>query len=143
MLYVVDGSYYIFRAFYAVRNMRNSQGMPTNGLYAFTNMLLNLIRDHDPEYLAIAFDPPGDVFRNRLYPEYKANRDSPPEDLVIQFPRFRDIVKALNVPILEVPDFEADDVIGTMTVRAGKDRVPCTVLSGDKDLAQLVTETIT
>ncbi len=143
MLYVVDGSYYIFRAFYAVRHMRNSKGMPTNGLYAFTNMLLNLIRDHAPEYLAIAFDPPGDVFRNRLYPEYKANRDAPPEDLIPQFPRFRDIVKALNVPILEVPDFEADDVIGTMTVRAGKDGVPCTVLSGDKDLAQLVTESIT
>ena len=143
MLYVVDGSYYIFRAFYAVRNMRNSKGMPTNGLYAFTNMLLNLVRDHRPDYLAIAFDPPGDVFRNRLYPEYKANRDAPPEDLVVQFPRFRDIVKALNIPVVEVPDFEADDVIGTMTVRAGVEGIPVTVLSGDKDLAQLVTETVT
>ena len=143
MLYVVDGSYYIFRAFYAVRNMRNSKGMPTNGLYAFTNMLLNLVRDHRPDYLAIAFDPPGDVFRNRLYPEYKANRDAPPEDLIPQFPRFRDIVRSLNVPILEVPDFEADDLIGTMTVRAGLEGIPVTVLSGDKDLAQLVTETVT
>lgn len=140
MFFVVDGSYYIFRAFYALREMRNSKGMPTNGLYAFTNMLLNVIRDEQPEYLAIAFDPRGDVFRNRLYPEYKANRGDPPEDLVPQFPRFRDIVRALNIPILEVPDFEADDLIGTVTRLAEEKGLQCMILSGDKDLAQLVTK---
>ncbi|MFT4704176.1 MAG: DNA polymerase-1, partial [Bradymonadia bacterium] len=139
-LFILDGSYYIFRAFYAVREMRNSQGMPTNGLYAFTNMLLNVIRDYDPHYLVVAFDPKGPTFRNDLYPDYKANRSEPPEDLIPQFPRFRDIVRALTIPVLEVPGFEADDVIGTAVRKAQDAGFHTTILSGDKDLYQLIDD---
>ena len=136
--YILDGSYYVFRAFYALQSLSNSKGMPTNGLYAFTSMLLNVIRDHRPTHLVVTFDPPGDTFRHTLYEDYKANRDSPPEELAVQMPHFRRIVKALNIPCLEVPGYEADDVIGTLVrspLRAGKDVV---VLTGDKDLYQLV-----
>ena len=143
MLYVLDGSYYIFRAFYAVRGMRNSKGMPTNGLYAFTNMLMNVIRDDKPEHIVVAFDPPGGSFRNQLFEDYKANRDEPPEDLVPQFPHFRRIVDALSIPVLEAPGFEADDVIGTVVRRAEAAGLEVTILSGDKDLCQLLGERTT
>lgn len=136
--YILDGSYYVFRAFYALQSLSNSKGMPTNGLFAFTSMLLNVIRDHRPTHLAVTFDPPGDTFRHALYEPYKANRESPPDELRVQMPHFRRIVKALNIPCLEVPGYEADDVIGTMVrspLREGKEVV---ILTGDKDLYQLV-----
>jgi len=139
-LYVLDGTYYVFRAFYAVRGMSNSKGLPTNGIFAFTNMLLNVIREHQPDYLAVAFDPPGKTFRSEIYPEYKANRDDPPEDLIPQFPYFREIVRALNIPIIEVPGYEADDAIGTLVRRAERDGMKVTILSGDKDLYQLLDD---
>lgn len=139
-LYVLDGSYYVFRAFYAIRSLSNSKGMPTNGLFAFTNMLLNVIRDQRPHYLAVAFDPRGGTFRNELYEDYKANRSEPPEELVLQMPYFRDIVKALNIPVLEVENYEADDVIGTLVRSAHGDGRDVTILSGDKDLFQLLDD---
>ncbi len=139
-LYILDGSYYVFRAFYAIRNMSNSKGFPTNGLFAFTNMLLNLVRDVGPTYLVVAFDPPGDVFRNELYADYKANREAPPEELVPQFPVFRRIVEALNIPVVEVPGFEADDAIGTLVRHSDRAGIHTTVLTGDKDLYQLVDD---
>lgn len=139
-LYVLDGSYYIFRAFHAIRDMSNSRGLPTNGLFAFTNMLLNVIRDQRPDLLAVAFDPPGGSFREELDPEYKANRDEMPEDLVPQMPYFREIVRALQIPILEVPGFEADDVIGTLVRRGEREGIRVVILSGDKDLYQLLDE---
>lgn len=138
--YILDGSYYVFRAFYALQALSNSKGMPTNGLYAFTSMLLNVIRDHRPTHLAVTFDPPGDTFRHDLYEPYKANRESPPDELRVQMPHFRRIVKALNIPCLELKGYEADDVIGTIVrspLREGKRVV---ILTGDKDLFQLVDE---
>ncbi|MCB9507742.1 MAG: DNA polymerase I [Myxococcales bacterium] len=143
MLYVLDGSYYVFRAFYALREMTNSRGFPTNGLYAFTNMLLNVVRDRAPSHLAVAFDPPGPVFRNELFPDYKANRDETPEALVPQFPYFRRIVDALGLNVLEVPGFEADDIIATLVERAERANLTTVVLTGDKDLYQLVSERTT
>jgi DNA polymerase-1 len=142
-LYILDGSYYIFRAFYAIRNMSNSDGMPTNGLFAFTGMLLNLIRDRSPDYLVVTFDPSGDTFRNELFPAYKANRSEAPEDLIPQFPWFRRIVESLNIPIVEVPGFEADDAIATLCRHASRGELPIVVLTGDKDLYQLVDERTT
>lgn len=139
-LYILDGSYYIFRAFYALRSLSNSKGMPTNGLYAFTRMLLNVIRDQRPEHLIVTFDPPGKTFRHEMYPEYKANRESPPDELKAQMPHFRRIVKALNIPVIEVPGYEADDVIGTLVRSKTREGVQVTVLTGDKDLYQLVDE---
>lgn len=139
-LYVLDGSYYIFRAFYALRSLSNSKGMPTNGLFAFTRMLLNVIRDQAPEHLIVTFDPPGKTFRHEMYEPYKANRESPPDELRAQMPHFRRIVKALNIPVLEVPGFEADDVIGTIVRSKTREGVNVVVLTGDKDLYQLVDE---
>jgi DNA polymerase-1 len=139
-LYILDGTYYVFRAFYAVRGMTNASGMPTNGLFAFTSMLLNLIRDHQPDHLAVAFDPPGPTFRNDMYAEYKANRSETPEDLIPQFPYFRRIVESLRIPVVEVPGYEADDAIATLCRHAGRDGLRVIVLSGDKDLSQLVDE---
>lgn len=137
-LYILDGSYYVFRAFYAIQSLSNSKGFPTNGLYAFTNMLLNVIRDQKPHHIAVAFDPPGDTFRHELYEPYKANRESPPDELRLQMPHFRRIVKALNIPVIEVPGFEADDVIGTMTKSPLRAAMNVVVLTGDKDMYQLV-----
>lgn len=139
-LYILDGSYYIFRAFYAIQSLSNSKGMPTNGLYAFTSMLLNVIRDQQPNHLIVTFDPPGDTFRHTLYAPYKANRESPPDELRTQMPHFRRIVKALNIPVIEVPSFEADDVIGTIVRSPIRDGMRVVVLTGDKDLYQLVDE---
>lgn len=142
-LYILDGSYYIFRAFYALRSLSNSKGMPTNGLYAFTRMLLNVIRDERPEHLIVTFDPPGKTFRHEMYEAYKANRESPPDELRAQMPHFRRIVKALNIPVIEVPGFEADDVIGTIVRSKTREGVNVVVLTGDKDLYQLVDEQTT
>lgn len=139
-LYILDGSYYIFRAFYALRSLSNSKGMPTNGLFAFTRMLLNVIRDERPEHLIVTFDPPGKTFRHEMYAEYKANRETPPDELRAQMPHFRRIVKALNIPVIEVPGFEADDVIGTIVRSKTREGVKVVVLTGDKDLYQLVDE---
>lgn len=139
-LYILDGSYYIFRAFYALRSLSNSKGMPTNGLFAFTQMLLNVIRDQNPEHLIVAFDPPGKTFRHEMYEPYKANRETPPDELRVQMPHFRRIVKALNIPVIEVSGFEADDVIGTIVRSKTREGVNVVVLTGDKDLYQLVDE---
>jgi DNA polymerase-1 len=139
-LYVLDGTYYIFRAFYALRSLSNSKGLPTNGLFAFTSMLLKTIRDQGPQYLAVAFDPPGRSFRGEVFDDYKANRAEMPEELKPQMPIFRDIVTALRIPILEVPGFEADDVIATLAKRGERDGINVVMLSGDKDLYQVVDE---
>lgn len=141
-LYIVDGGYYIFRAFYAVRNMHNAEGLPTNGLFAFTNMLLSVLEKDKPTYLAVAFDPKGGSFRNEIYPEYKANRGDPPEELVPQFPFFRPLVRALNLPILEVSGYEADDVIGTVAKANSGRGFDVVILSGDKDLCQVVSDDV-
>ena len=139
-LYILDGTYYVFRAFHAVRGMNNSAGMPTNGLFAFTSMLLNIIRDQRPDFLVVAFDPSGPTFRNERYPEYKANRSEPPDDLIPQFPWFPKIVSALNIPVVSVPGFEADDAIATLCRHANRTGLDVVVLTGDKDLCQLVDE---
>ena len=139
-LYILDGTYYVFRAFHAIRGMNNSSGMPTNGLFAFTSMLLNVIRDKRPDFLVVAFDPSGPTFRHERYPAYKANRSEPPEDLVPQFPWFPRIVRSLNIPVVSVPGFEADDAIATLCRHGSRTGMDVVVLTGDKDLCQLVDE---
>jgi DNA polymerase-1 len=139
-LYVLDGSYYVFRAFYAVQGMTNGRGLPTNGVFAFTNMLFNLIRDKRPNYLVVTFDPPGPTFRNEIFADYKANRSEPPADLVPQFPWFRRVVESLGIPVLEQSGMEADDMIGSIVKRSEREGIHVTILSGDKDLFQLVDD---
>ncbi|RME74809.1 MAG: DNA polymerase I [Planctomycetota bacterium] len=139
-LYILDGSYYIFRAYHALRSLSNSKGLPTNALYAFTAMLLKTIRTYRPTYLAVAFDPSGPSFRHESYAEYKANRAEMPDDLRAQMPWFRKIVQALRIPVLEVEGYEADDVIATVVKRAEREGVRVVILSGDKDLYQVLDE---
>jgi DNA polymerase I len=142
-LYLVDGSGYIFRAYYAIRPLTNSQGLPTNAIYGFTTMLLKLIREKKPDHIAVAFDVARKTFRNEAYPDYKANRSEPPEDLVPQFPYFRKVVEALNIPCLELQNYEADDVIATIAHDLKKKKINTVVVTGDKDLMQLVNDQIT
>ncbi|MDP6943414.1 MAG: DNA polymerase I [Myxococcota bacterium] len=137
-LYLVDGSTYIFRAYFAMPALTNSEGMATGAIYGFTNMLLKLIRDEKPDYLAVVFDKSGKSFRNDLYPAYKANRPPAPEDLVPQFPVVREVTRAFNIPALELENFEADDIIATLATRALDQGVETVVVTSDKDLMQLV-----
>jgi len=137
-IYIVDGSGYIFRAYYAVSPLSTPDGFPTNALYGFTRMLLKLLQQAGSEHVVISFDMGRDTFRLEMYPEYKANRSAPPEDLVPQFPYFRKIAEALGLPVLELKGYEADDVIGTVTTQLAKAGGKVVIVSGDKDLMQLV-----
>lgn len=141
-LYLVDGSNYVFRAYYAIGPLSTSKGLPTNALYGFTQMILKLISQFSPDYMVVAFDTKEPTFRDELYKEYKAHRPEPPDDLVQQFPYFNPILEALNVPILALPGFEADDVIGTVAKKLASDDLEVVVVSGDKDLMQLVDDNI-
>jgi DNA polymerase-1 len=138
-LYLIDGSGYIFRAFYGVRPMATSQGVPTNAVVGFARMLGRLLRDEKPALLGIAFDGPEKTFRHAIYSDYKANRDEPPEDLVPQFELIRKLVEAMDIPVLTSPGFEADDVIATLAHLANERGHTVIVVSGDKDLMQLVS----
>ncbi|NOR50776.1 MAG: ribonuclease HI [Desulfuromonadales bacterium] len=142
-LYLLDGSSYIYRAYYGIRDLATSDGMPTNAVFGFTKMLLDLLQENCPDYLAVVFDRPREeTFRRKIYPEYKANRDAMPEDLVSQIPYIKKILQALNIPDLEAPEFEADDVIATLARRYAAEGIQVTVVTGDKDLMQIVDDRI-
>ena len=142
-LYLLDGSSYIYRAYYGYRDIATAGGMPTNAVFGFTKMLLALLQESCPDYLTVIFDPPrAETFRREIYPEYKANRDAMPEDLVLQIPYIKKVLQALNIPILEVPRFEADDVIATLACRYAAEGIRVTVVTGDKDLMQIVDERV-
>ena len=139
-LYLIDGSSYIFRAFFGVRQqLSTSNGFPTNALYGFINMLQKVIRDEKPDYLVVAFDSPDKTFRHKLYPNYKANRDAPPEELSRQFPYFEPLVKAYGLSSIRRPGFEADDIIGTLAKKGQQKGLDIVIVSGDKDMMQLIS----
>ncbi len=145
-LYLVDGSGYIFRAFFAIQRggkpMTRADGTPTGAVYGFTNMVLRLIEralaDKAVDYLAVVFDKAEKTFRSAIYPEYKAHRPDPPEELVPQFPMVREATRAMGLPCLELDDYEADDIIASYAMAAAKAGIAVTVVSSDKDLMQLV-----
>src|SRR5918996_3240179 len=137
-LYIVDGSSYIFRAYYAIRHLSTSKGLPTNAIYGFTQMLLKLIKDEKPEYLLMVFDAKEPSFRKNEYAEYKANREVPPDDLAPQFDYIKRVVDVLNIPRLEIPGYEADDIIATVARRIIPKEHPVVIVTSDKDLMQLV-----
>ncbi len=142
-LYLVDGSGYIFRAYYAIRPLSTRTGVPTNAVIGFAKMLGKLIKDEHPHLLGIAFDTSKRTFRHEMYGEYKANREERPEDLAPQFPLIHELVGAMDIPLLEAQGYEADDVIATLT-RQGVDRgYDVVVVTGDKDLMQLVRPHVT
>ena len=139
-VYLIDGSGYIFRAYYALRRLSNSKGQPTNAVYNFATMLIRVLKDLDPKYLAIAFDVGGKNFRHDLYDQYKANRPPPPEDLPPQIPLIHQLVDTFRIPKLMVKGVEADDVLGTAAARARARGFDVVIITGDKDLMQLVDD---
>ncbi|WP_424195857.1 DNA polymerase I [Ampullimonas aquatilis] len=142
-LLLVDGSSYLYRAFHALPDLRNARGEPTGAMYGMINMLRKLKNDYPAEYIACVFDAKGKTFRDDVYPEYKANRASMPEDLAKQIEPIHEAVRALGWPILMMPGVEADDVIGTLCVLAREQGMKTIVSTGDKDLTQLVNESVT
>ncbi|HEX4923689.1 MAG TPA: DNA polymerase I [Bdellovibrionales bacterium] len=139
-LYLVDVSSMYFRAFYAIRPLSNSKGLPTNALYGFLAMTVRLLREIRPEYMAFCFDHKKPSFRVDIDKRYKANREAMPEDLAAQVPYVRKIVDALGIPAYEYPGFEADDIIGSLTKYGRKHNLDVHIVSGDKDFGQLVTK---
>jgi DNA polymerase-1 len=142
-LYLVDGSGYIFRAYFAIPPRNASDGTPTNATFGFTNMLIKLLRDSEADGLAVIFDHSAKTFRNEVYPEYKAHRPPPPEDLIPQFAMIREATKAFNLPCIQMENYEADDLIATYARQAREAGVEVTIVSSDKDLMQLVDDGIT
>ena len=141
-LFLVDGSNYIYRAFYAIKELSNSKGFPTNAIYGFTKMLMKLCRDWEPDYIAVAFDVKGPTFRNEAYDQYKATRKPMPDTLIPQVPIIKDIVRGLSIPVLEKEGLEADDVIGTLAKIYSEKGTKTVIVSGDKDFMQLVSDDI-
>ncbi|MBW1811826.1 MAG: DNA polymerase I, partial [Deltaproteobacteria bacterium] len=141
-LYLVDGSNLVFRAYYGIRHLSASDGTPTNAVYGVTNMILRIIKDKEPTHIGFVLDAEGKNFRHELYPEYKANRPPPPEDLVVQFPLVHQAIEALSIPLVVVEGVEADDVMGTLAVKAVEDGFDVVIISGDKDMLQLVNDKI-
>ena len=142
-LYLLDGSSYIYRAYFAIRHLSSPKGFPTNALYGFTQMLLKVMKDRAPAHVAVIFDAGKITFRNELYPAYKANRSSMPEDLVQQLEPIKQMVRAFNIPALELAGFEADDIIGTIARQCETRGMACVVVTGDKDLMQIVSDNVT
>jgi len=138
-IYLIDGTAYIHRAYHAIRELANSKGLPTNAIFGFTRMLLKLMEERHPEYAGMFFDSRGPTFRHEMYAEYKANRPSMPDDMAVQIPYIKEITAAFNLPIIELPGYEADDLIGTLACRAEKEGYTVVMITGDKDFMQLVT----
>jgi len=141
-LYLIDGSSTIYRAYFALKNLSSSKGFPTNGIYGFTAMLVKLLEDYHPEYLGIVFDSKGPTFRHKMYDNYKATRPGMPNDLSIQIPYIKQIVRGFRINALELEGCEADDVIGTIAKQASAANVPTIIVSSDKDFCQLIDENI-
>jgi DNA polymerase-1 len=141
-LYLIDGNSYIYRAFYAIRGLTTSKGFPTNAAYGFTNMLMKVVNEKMPEYLAVCFDPKGVTTRHQVYEEYKATRAPMPEGLVPQIPYIHKTVDAFNIPVIMFDGIEADDVIAAVTRKAVKEGLSVTIVTADKDLFQLINDDV-
>jgi DNA polymerase-1 len=139
-LMLLDGYGLVYRGYFALPPLTTSRGELVNGVFGFASIVLRGIQDLQPDYLAVSFDLPGPTFRHEQYAEYKATRVRMPDDLRDQFPKVREVVKALRIPVYEMPGFEADDVIGTITAKLdGRDDLETTIVTVDLDMLQLVT----
>ncbi|MCX7792957.1 MAG: DNA polymerase I [Thermodesulfovibrionales bacterium] len=141
-VYLIDGSSYIYRAYFAIKGLSTSKGLPTNAIYGFTNMLLKIINENKPEGIAVVFDRPEPTRRHRAFEEYKAQRPKAPDDLTVQIPYIRRIVEAFGIRAIEIPGYEADDIIATMAEQLSKEGHEVYIVSGDKDILQIVNERI-
>jgi DNA polymerase-1 len=139
-LFLIDGMSHIYRAYYAIRNLSNSSGLPTNAVYGFTSMLRKLIEEHRPEYVGVALDLEGPTIRHEQYQAYKATRKPMPPDLVQQIPYIRRVCEVFCVPVITYQGFEADDVIGTLSLKATEQGLESVIVTSDKDMLQLVSD---
>ncbi|MDH5669649.1 MAG: DNA polymerase I [Nitrospira sp.] len=139
VLYLIDGSAYIYRAFFALPPLNNSKGLQTNAVYGFTTMLLKIIRDRQPDGLAVAFDEKGPTLRHEEFKEYKAQRPPMPDAMQAQIPYIHEVVDALAIPALRQAGYEADDLIGTLACKAEQAGYDVVIVTGDKDMFQLLT----
>ncbi len=142
-LILVDGSSYFYRAYHALPPLNNSKGQPTGAVYGVVNMIKRLIKDYQPQQMAVVFDAKGKTFRDEWYPAYKATRAKMPDELSSQFEPLIALLKAMGLPLLIIEGVEADDVIGTLAKLASQQEIPVIISTGDKDMAQLVNEHVT
>jgi len=141
-LYLIDGNSCIYRAFYAIKGLTNSKGFPTNAIYGFTNMLLKILREKNPDYIGVAFDTPAPTFRHKLYEEYKAQRPRMPDDLRTQIPYIKEIINAFRISTFEKEGYEADDIIATIAKMAEKGNIDTYIVTADKDMLQILSPKI-
>lgn len=140
--FILDGTSYAYRSFFAIQHLSNSQGMPTNAVYGFARALEKLLRELRPDYVAVSFDLKGPTFRHEQFKDYKAHRPGMPQELVVQLPLVRELVAAYNIPVVELRGFEADDVMGTLAHKAKALGLETTILTGDKDMLQFVDDDV-
>ena len=139
-LVLIDGNALLYRSYYAIRFLTNSDGFPTNAIYGFIMTLKKLMEQEDPDYLGIVFDTKGPTERHKIYAEYKAHRKPMPEDLLVQLPLLKKVIKAMNIPTFEQPGHEADDILGTIAHKASKEDFQTVIVTTDKDLLQMVDQ---
>src|SRR5437660_9455391 len=138
-LFLVDAMAHVYRAFFApMMRMNGPGGLPTKVPFLFANILRRIIKEYQPHYLEIVFDPSGPTFRDKLFEKYKAQRQPMPDEMRIQLPYVKKLCVAMQLPVLEMPGYEADDVIGTLAVKAAKNNIEVLIVSNDKDMMQLV-----
>jgi len=138
-LYLIDGSAYIYRAFFALPPLSNSKGLQTNAVYGFTTMMLKVLRDHRPDYVAVVFDEKGPTHRHEAFKEYKAQRPPMPQGMSAQIPYIHRVVEALALPVIRREGYEADDLIGTLARKAEAEGLDVAIVTSDKDMYQLLT----
>ncbi|HSW40633.1 MAG TPA: DNA polymerase I [Acidobacteriota bacterium] len=141
-LFLIDGMSHVYRAFYAIRNLSNSRGLPTNAIYGFTSMLRRLIQEQKPEYIAVAIDLEGPTVRHEQFEAYKATRKPIPSDLIPQLPYIRRVCDVFRVPVIGYEKYEADDVIGTLSLKAAERGLISVIVTSDKDMMQLVSDKV-
>ena len=142
-LIVIDGNSLANRAFYAIPILSNSKGVITNAVYGFTNMLMRIIKQEKPDYLAVAFDVSRKVFRHEKYTDYKAQRKGMPEELAVQMPILKEVLDAMGIQRYELEGYEADDILGIVSTVCEKQGWECAVVTGDKDSLQLISGSTT
>ncbi|WP_099158736.1 DNA polymerase I [Virgibacillus ndiopensis] len=142
-LVLIDGNSIIYRAFFALPLLNNDKGVYTNAVYGFTTMLLRILEDEKPSHILVAFDAGKTTFRHQTYKEYKGGRQKTPPELSEQFPILKELLDAFNIPHYQLDQYEADDIIGTLATKGNEEKWDVTVISGDKDLLQLVSDNVT
>ncbi|MGB3112000.1 MAG: PIN domain-containing protein, partial [Candidatus Omnitrophota bacterium] len=141
-LYLIDGNSFCYRAYYAIRELSTSKGVPTNAIYGVVNMLRKLIKEYEPKMVTVVFDMKGPTTRHKKYENYKIHRKPMPDDLSEQMPRIKEIVEAFNIPVFQLEGYEADDIIATLAEKAREKGINVTIVTGDKDAMQLVDEKV-